>query len=191
MDIAAVQELVDDYLSVFPGEAEKLRLFQERLKLDEQINRRKSFSGHGTGGAIVLSPDHTKILLIHHKGLDMWLQPGGHWDPEDPNPWTVAEREAFEETGVTMAETLHVDPDRAHIPLDIDSQFIPENSKKGEPAHYHHDMRYAFVAKGEELTPQQDEVIEAVWIPVNSEDERLAKVWECIAKLRQFNFIQQ
>ncbi|MGF7228796.1 MAG: NUDIX hydrolase [Candidatus Saccharibacteria bacterium] len=189
MDIAAVQELVNDYLTVFPDEAEELRLLQERLKRDEQFNHRKSFGGHGTGAAIVLSPDHTKVLLIHHKGLGKWMQPGGHWDPEDPNPWTVAQREAEEETGVTMAEALHVDVDRPHIPLDIESHHIPANPAKDEPEHYHHDMRYAFVAKDEKLTPQKAEVLEAVWIPVNSEDDRLTHIWGCLAKLRQFDFI--
>lgn len=189
MDIAAVQELVNDYLTVFPDEAEKLRLLQERLRRDEQFNHRKSFSGHGTGGAIVLSPDRTKVLMIHHKSLDMWLQPGGHWDPEDPNPWTVAQREAEEETGVTIAETLHIDVDRPYIPLDIESHHIPANDAKHEPEHYHHDMRYAFVAASEAVTPEESEITEAAWIPVDSEDDRLNSIWECLAKLRQFKLI--
>lgn len=30
------------------------------------------------------------------------------------------------------------------LPLDIDTHFIPENPKKQEPSHYHHDFRYVF-----------------------------------------------
>lgn len=185
----AVLEIVEDYLTVFPTETEKVRLLRERLLLDERFNHRKSFSGHGTGAAIVLSPDRTKILLIHHRILDKWMQPGGHWDPEDPNPWTVALREAEEETGVAMASELHVDPDRPHIPLDIESHHIPANPKKDEPEHYHHDFRYAFVAQSEQLVHQEKEVVEAAWVPVDSEDSRLLEVWGPIAKLRQLGII--
>lgn len=186
---AAVQEMVDDYLSIFPDESEQLRLLQERLARDEQFNHRKSFDGHGTGAAIVLSPDHKKVLMVHHKILDKWFQPGGHWDPEDPNPWVVAQREAEEETGVEIGETLHIDIDRPHIPLDIDIHFIPENPHKNEPAHYHHDMRYAFVAVSELVKPQEKEVSDVAWVPIDSEDPRLLQIWRCIAKLRQFNLV--
>jgi 8-oxo-dGTP pyrophosphatase MutT (NUDIX family) len=189
MTRAAIQEIVDDYLALFPEEAERLRLIQERLKLDEQFNHRKSFSGHGTGAAVILSPDRTKILLVHHKALDKWLQPGGHWDPEDPNPWTVAEREAEEETGVTMSEALHVDPDKPHIPLDFDTHHIPANPAKGEPEHYHHDFRYTFVAATEDIKPQESEVLDLAWVPVKSEDDRLVNVWPIVTKLRRFSLV--
>lgn len=189
MTIAAVREIVNDYLSVFPTETEELRLLHERLNLDEQFNHRKSFSGHGTGAAIVLSPDRTKLLMVHHITLDKWLQPGGHWDPEDPNPWTVAQREAEEETGVEIAEAVHIDPDRPHIPIDIDIHHIPANDTKQEPAHYHHDFRYVFVAASEKIAAEETEVSEVAWVPLAAQDSRLIELWDVIAKLRQFNLI--
>lgn len=189
MNKDAAAEVVQDYLSVFPDEAEGLRPLQERLKRDEQFNHRKSFDGHGTGAAIVLSPDRKKVLMVHHKILDKWLQPGGHWDSEDPNPWTVAQREAEEETGVEIARALHIDPDRPHIPLEINTHLIPENPAKNEPTHYHYDFRYAFVAVNDVVTPQETEVVDIAWIPVDSEDPRLLEIWTCLAKLRQFKLI--
>lgn len=42
-----------------------------------------------------------KILLVHHKKLDVWLAPGGHIDP-DELPHHAAIRECFEETGVRI-----------------------------------------------------------------------------------------
>jgi 8-oxo-dGTP pyrophosphatase MutT (NUDIX family) len=189
MTIEAVQEIVADYLSLFPTESEDLRILQERLKLDEQFNHRKSFNGHGTGAAIVLSPDRTKLLMVYHKILDKWVQPGGHWDPEDPNPWAVAQREAEEETGVKIAEALHIDPDRPHIPIDIDIHHIPANDKKEEPAHYHHDFRYAFVAESEATTAEMSEVNDVAWVPLAAQDSRLIELWDVIAKLRQFNLV--
>ncbi|HJP96266.1 MAG TPA: NUDIX domain-containing protein [Candidatus Saccharimonadales bacterium] len=189
MNKDAVAEIVADYLSLFPNEAEGLRPLQERLRRDEQFNHRKSFDGHGTGAAVVLSPDRKKLLMVHHKFLNKWVQPGGHWDPEDPNPWVVAQREAEEETGVEIAQALHVDMDRPHIPLEINTHLIPENAAKKEPAHYHYDFRYAFVAASELVKPQESEVTEVAWIAIDSEDPRLQHVWSYIAKLRQFKLV--
>lgn len=189
MDRAAVAEIVTDYLSVFPDEAEGLRPLQERLTRDEQFNHRKSFDGHGTGAAIVLSPDRKKLLMVYHKILDRWVQPGGHWDPEDPNPWTVAQREAEEETGVDIAAALHIDPDRPHIPVDINPHLIPENPAKKEPAHHHYDFRYPFIAVSEAVKPEEKEVSAVAWVPIDSEDPRLQYVWPYIAKLRQFKLV--
>lgn len=42
-----------------------------------------------------------KILLIKHKKLQSWLCPGGHIDPDEP-AHTAAEREFWEETGITV-----------------------------------------------------------------------------------------
>jgi hypothetical protein len=52
---------------------------------------------HVTGSAIVLGP--RGVLLLRHKRLGIWLQPGGHIDPGE-TPWAAALREAHEETGL-------------------------------------------------------------------------------------------
>ena len=48
-------------------------------------------------GVILIHQD--KVLLIHHRKLDMWLGPGGHVEENEP-PHLAAERECFEETGI-------------------------------------------------------------------------------------------
>lgn len=184
MQIPEVQQIVSDYLTVFPEEQEKLAELQTRLQNDEQFNHRKSFSGHGTGAAIVFSPDHTQILMVHHRFLDRWLQPGGHWDPEDSDPWTVAEREAIEETGVKIARMLPLMASHPEVPIDIDSHYIPANPKKDEPAHYHHDFRYVFVAASTELTRQDEEVIECDWVDVNDTEVIEPGIQRVIDKVR-------
>lgn len=162
-----VQAIVADYLELFPNERDKLRRLTERLQHKEQFNHRKSFSGHGTGGALVLSPDRTKLLFVYHKFLDDLIQPGGHWDPEDPTPWAVAQREAEEETGVVIDKMLPVDPSRPYIPIDIDTHDIKARPAKDEPEHYHHDFRYVFVAKETALKSLESEVSDCVWIPLD------------------------
>lgn len=42
-----------------------------------------------------------KILLIKHKKLGLWLNPGGHIEPNEL-PHQAAEREFFEETGIRV-----------------------------------------------------------------------------------------
>ena len=44
----------------------------------------------------------SKVLLIHHRKLNMWLPPGGHIDPNELPDDTVL-REVLEETGLEVS----------------------------------------------------------------------------------------
>ena len=48
------------------------------------------------------------ILLLVHRRLGIWLQPGGHVDPGE-TPWEAARRETVEETG-TVGATFDFKP---------------------------------------------------------------------------------
>jgi 8-oxo-dGTP pyrophosphatase MutT (NUDIX family) len=102
--------------------------------------RTRFVPGHVTGSAFVLDAKEERLLMLHHRKLDRWLQPGGHADPGETDPFETALREAAEETGI---EGLIAHP-RAPRPFDVDVHPIPE--RKGEPAHRHHDVRYLLVA---------------------------------------------
>src|SRR5688572_28763359 len=95
--------------------------------------------GHLTGSAFVVSPDGARVLLLHHRKLDRWLQPGGHADVGEEDGEAVALREAREETGIS-ALRLHPEAPR---PLDVDVHAIP--ARGSEPAHAHLDLRYAVI----------------------------------------------
>lgn len=89
-------------------------------------------AGHLTGSAIVVDHDRCRFLLLHHRKLDRWLQPGGHADG-DGDLGGVALREAVEETGI--------DDLRLVTPaLDVDVHPIP--ARGDEPAHLHLDLRF-------------------------------------------------
>lgn len=156
-------DVLKKYLLHFPDDRERLKLLREQAGRGEVLNDRKNFIGHVTGAAIVLSPDHSKVLLIHHVILDKWMQPGGHWDPGESDPLAAAQREAEEETGVRIARYLPLDVSLPHVPLQIDTHFIPANDKKSEPKHYHHDFRYVFEVADEYLQRQVIEVNDAGW----------------------------
>lgn len=80
------------------------------------------------------------VLLLHHRKLNRWLQPGGHGDPGETSGEQVALREALEETGIAGL-VLHAG---APQPLDVDVHDIP--ARGDEPAHEHLDLRYLVVA---------------------------------------------
>jgi 8-oxo-dGTP pyrophosphatase MutT (NUDIX family) len=96
--------------------------------------------GHLTGSAFVLSSDGGHVLLLHHRKLDRWLQPGGHADAGESDGEKVALREAREETGIA-ALRLHPEAPR---PLDVDVHAIP--ARGSERAHLHLDLRYVVLA---------------------------------------------
>lgn len=115
--------------------------------------------GHLTGSAITVSADGTRVLLLHHKKLGRWLQPGGHGDPGETTGEEVALREAFEESGI-LGLALHATAPR---PLDVDVHDIP--ARGSEPAHQHLDLRYLVVAPDEaRVSPALAEIHEIRWV---------------------------
>jgi 8-oxo-dGTP pyrophosphatase MutT (NUDIX family) len=92
---------------------------------------RASVTGHFTGSALVVEEGTSRTLLLFHRKLQRWLQPGGHADG-DATLAAVALREATEETGIVG---LRVDP----VPIDLD---IHEVSSANEASHLHLDVRF-------------------------------------------------
>jgi len=118
-------------------------------------DRNRFEPGHFTASGFVVSPDGSSLLLIHHRRLDRWLQPGGHIDPGDTSPIAAAAREVTEETGVA------VEPILSDL-IDLDIHPIPPRAP--EPAHEHFDLRFAFRALDETLVADE-EVHDAIWVP--------------------------
>jgi len=124
-------------------EAADLRRIVEFVARHPDPFDRRIREGHLTGSAIVVSTDGGRVLLLRHRKLQRWLQPGGHADPGEKAGETVALREALEETGIAGLE-LH---GRAPRPLDVDVHDIP--ARGDEPAHLHLDLRYLVLAPAE------------------------------------------
>ena len=113
--------------------------------------------GHLTGSAWVVDASRTRTLLTHHRKLEKWLQLGGHADG-DPDLLAVALREAGEESGLTRLRTV-----TAEI-FDVDRHWIPE--RKGEPGHYHYDLRFMIEADPGEPLVVTSESKELAWVNV-------------------------
>lgn len=121
--------------------------------------------GHLTGSAITVSADGKRVVLLHHRKLDRWLQPGGHGDPGETRGEEVALREAIEESGIAGL-ALHPTAPR---PLDVDVHDIP--ARGSEPAHQHLDLRYLVVAPaGAAIAPALAELHEIRWVAWDEAD---------------------
>jgi 8-oxo-dGTP pyrophosphatase MutT (NUDIX family) len=138
-----------------------LRLAQE---LADPLSRSEP-SAHFTASAFVVDEAGSRTCLVQHIKLDRLLQPGGHIEASDPSLEAAALREAHEETALEVE--LHPAAPR---PFDLDIHEIPE--RPGEPAHFHLDVRYLVVGRG-------DPCEGAAWYPIGEAgDESVSRLAE-------------
>ncbi|MCP5404846.1 MAG: NUDIX hydrolase [Pseudomonadaceae bacterium] len=157
------------------------RLFLDLIEKNPRCLWRDDFSpGHITGSLLVANLDLSKVLLMHHPKLDLWLQFGGHCDG-DGNVYRVALRELEEESGITPDMTVG----NGGI-FDLDIQCIPP--RKDEPEHLHFDMR--FLARFNEKTPipGSSENLTMRWFTLDEAEGLVTPGhgrWRMVQKLRQ------
>ena len=127
---------------------EEMKIF---LRAHTEFLGKTNPAGHVTGSAVVINTTHQSVLLLHHKKLQRWLQPGGHTDP-DEHPMATALRETQEETGLQTLSFLP-SPDPSHL-LTIDSHWIPERPRNAR--HIHMDFRYLLQASSDTMQLSQE-----------------------------------
>ena len=111
---------------------------------DNYLLRENHFA-HFTASAMVVSKDLKRVVLLHHKKLEKWLQPGGHADG-DADLAQVALKEASEETGIVNLKLF--ENSMGIVPIDLDIHEIP--ARKSDPSHYHYDVRFLIQATDSE-----------------------------------------
>lgn len=180
MRLEAVREQLLGYT---PSDAREAAFVSRMLVLCEveAASERAHFEpGHFTASAFVLSPDRRDLVLIHHKKLGIWVQPGGHVEPGDADLADAARREVREEVGLAELEPFAAGSSTL---FDVDIHLIP--ARKQEPAHEHFDVRFAFVAKTRQLV-HSAEVNDLRWVPL-ADVESMAtdeSVMRAVKKLR-------
>lgn len=163
-----MQTLINTYLEIFPAESDGVTHLLNQLKSEGVVFNRKNFTGHIVANTLVLNKDMTKVLCLFHNTLKMYLQPGGHVDEADKSVIEAAFRELEEETGIKKYKLHPWHLKNKDMPIYIESHLIPENLKKGEGEHYHHDFMYAVIADDENVNLQLDEVSDFLWIDVET-----------------------
>lgn len=146
----ALLDLLSRYEPADPHEVDAKRRIESFVRDHADCFRRELAVGHITGSAWVLDATLSRVLLTHHKKLNLWLQLGGHCDG-DPNVLAVALREAREESGID-----HIVPLSAGI-FDVDVHEIPAHGDV--PAHLHHDIRFAMFCPSDDcftLSPESN-----------------------------------
>ena len=183
--MSTVAEILEWYIGIHPEARQQLSVLLDQLAKGEDVISRSNFTGHVTGSGLVLSEDYTKVLLIHHRFLNLWLQPGGHMEPYETDPYETALREVQEETGIHDVTPVDSHNPRMRPPVHINSHHIPARPEKGEPEHWHHDFRYAFIAQPERLRHQLEEVYAAEWMPLDdSRVQALPWIQQVVSELR-------
>lgn len=123
--------------------------------------------GHITASCFIVDASGDRLLLHRHRRLGKWLQMGGHCEPEEA-PVVAALREGKEESG--LADLELVDDGI----FDIDVHRIP--AAKGEPDHYHFDLRYlARTSTPDAVSMLEDESLDLTWVPFHEAVVRMAE----------------
>lgn len=170
-------EALQRYRDQWQGEVATVTQFEIFLHTHANAFERSNATGHFTGSCWLVSADGARVLLMHHRKLDRWLQPGGHADG-DTDLARVALREAQEETGVIdlRVEDGIFDIDRhritGHIPVARpDGPASPfafalgeRSPARGDEAeHWHYDVRYVVRAGADDRFVVNEESQALAW----------------------------
>lgn len=160
MDRQTLEQALCHYRSRYPEEAAYARRGCALLRMVPDCFRRSSPGLHVTASCWVLNPAGNRTLLMLHRKLERWFQPGGHCDG-DEDVQRVALKECSEETGLA-AEHIHFLSPQV---FDIDIHRIP--ARRQEPEHQHLDIR--FLMEIDDSLPLQgnSESHELRWVPLH------------------------
>jgi 8-oxo-dGTP pyrophosphatase MutT (NUDIX family) len=123
---------------------------------------RAAVPAHLTASAAVLSPDAGHTCLVLHRKLQLWVQPGGHFEPGDLSVAAAAAREVLEETGLS-GEVLATPALLSRHPAPCAPGVVD----------WHLDVQHVLVSERTQPQPS-DETPQVAWWPVHELPDGLA-----------------
>ena len=144
-----------------PPDDEQQRLRQvylDHLERHSDAMSRECHPDHLTASALIVSADHSRVLLTLHRRLRRWLQTGGHCEVVDQTLAQAALREGQEESGIA---DLVIDPE----PVLLSLHEVPSCGPI-RPSH-HLDVQYVAVAPAGAQEVISDESDDLAWFAVD------------------------
>jgi 8-oxo-dGTP pyrophosphatase MutT (NUDIX family) len=177
--------MLDRYDARHPSERSTTDRIRDLVVAHADCFDRTCRPGHITASAWITTPARDRFLLVHHRKLGRWLQPGGHADGQT-DAAAVALREATEETGLSqLRHAEHAEASNA-TPLDLDVHVIPARYDAAgsvvEDAHEHHDIRFLIIAEGDLVPEASDESHAVRWFTPEelhaiTDEESVLRLW--------------
>ena len=96
-----LREIIESYAPCCEQEREDRRMMLKYLDEFPDVLTRANETAHFTASGWVVSPDHTRVLMLYHNIYNSWSWPGGHADGEE-DLLSVALREVQEETDINQ-----------------------------------------------------------------------------------------
>jgi 8-oxo-dGTP pyrophosphatase MutT (NUDIX family) len=146
-------------------DADRRSMLQFLDALPEPFSREQP-GAHFTASALVVDEARERTALVHHRKLGIWVQPGGHIDPDEAVEH-AALREVREETGLAG---------RLEGLIHLDVHEIPD--RPDFPAHLHLDVRFLVVADGELTLSEESHDVQ--WMTL---DEAVARGDASVSRL--------
>lgn len=129
---------------------------------------KENLEWHITGSLLITNLEKTKVLLMLHKKLWLWVQFWWHCDGE-VNVKNVAIREFHEESGIT------IDPFVFYGIFNIDIHDIPVD-KKWTPPHKHMDILYLWmIPEDTPFSRQESEVDDIRWFDIKGIESHISE----------------
>ncbi|MGW1023064.1 NUDIX hydrolase [Streptomyces sp. NPDC002577] len=131
------------------GQAELRQAYLDHLQTYPDGMWKACSAGHITASALVIDPQHERVLLTLHGKIHKWLQMGGHCEPGDATLADAALREATEESGISGLALFDGGPVRLDRHL--------------TPCAWHLDVQYAALAPAGAVEAISDESLDLRW----------------------------